>query len=131
MNSLLHNTRKPDVTLHANGRIDIASRAARLLGLHAGDVVDVAFDDLGREAYIYVKHRAAVGRHEAQVYPTNTRGKVCNNFRCHSKRITSALLGERQSARLPAGDPVDIPCVGTALPLIIRYNTDSSLNTKH
>jgi bifunctional DNA-binding transcriptional regulator/antitoxin component of YhaV-PrlF toxin-antitoxin module len=121
MNSLLHNTRKPDVTLHADGRIDIAARAARLLGLHPGDVVDIALDERGREAYIYVKHRDAVGRHEAQVYPTNRRGKICNNYRCHSKRITSTLLGDRQSAKLPAGDPVEIPCIGTALPLIIRY----------
>ena len=124
MNSLLHNTRKPDVTLHADGRIDIASRAARLLGLHSGDVLDIAFDDAGREAYIYIKHRDAVGRHEAQVYPTNNRGKVCNNYRCHSKRITSALLAEgQQVARLPAGDPEDIPCIGKALPLIIRYKS--------
>lgn len=119
---LLQNTRRPDVTLHASGRIDIAARAARLLGLCAGDVISIALDERTGEAYLYIRHHNAVGRHEAQVYPTNKRGKVCNNFRCHSKRITSRLLAEgQQVARLPAGDPLDTQTFGVALPLIIRF----------
>lgn len=128
MTNLLPTTRKPDVTLHADGRIDIAARPAKLLGLQAGDVIGIALDERTSEAYLYVRHRNAVGRHEAQVYPTNRRGKICNNYRCHSKRITSRLLGdERQDARLPAGDIVETPSFGPALPLVIHYKIKKTM----
>lgn len=86
-----HMTRRHDLTFYRSGRIDIMSRVARLLGLEQGDVVDIIVD--GMEYYLYVAHKGKnlTGRYEAQVYATNG-GRTCHNFRCHSQRLTRAVL---------------------------------------
>ena len=121
MTSTLENTRRPDITFHADGRIDITARVAKALSLQPGDVIDIAHD--GSEYYLYVKHRNALGRHQAQCYVTK-RGKTCNNLRTYSKRLCQAVLSVNgnQQARLPVGQPIEIKSLGTALPLIIRHN---------
>lgn len=122
MNCILSNTRRPDITFHSNGRIDITARVAKALALQPGDTIDIARDT--GEYYLYVKHRNAVGRHEAQCRATN-HGKTCNNLRAHSKRLCQAVLkvnGNYMEARLPVGEPINHPSLGTALPLIIRHN---------
>jgi len=122
MTTTLENTRKPDITFHANGRIDITARAAKALSLHSGDVIDIAHD--GSEYYLYVKHHNAIGRHEAQCWPTN-KGKTCNNLRAHSKRLCMAVLnvnGNSNEARLPVGEPIAHEDLGTTLPIIIKRN---------
>lgn len=122
MTSTLENTRRPDITFHCDGRIDITARVAKALSLHPGDVIDIAHD--GREYLLYVKHHNAVGLHEAQCAPTY-KGRTCNNLRAHSKRLCQAVLkvnGNYLEARLPVGEPINHPSLGTALPLIIKHN---------
>lgn len=122
MTSILDNTRRPDITFHSNGRIDITARVATALALQPGDTIDIARDT--GEYYLYVKHRNAVGRHEAQCAPTY-KGRTCNNLRAHSKRLCQAVLkvnGNYLEARLPVGEPISHPSLGTALPLIIKHN---------
>ena len=125
MVSLLNNTRRPDVTFHADGRIDITARLAKMLDLHDGDVINIANDK--SEYFLYVQHRAdnLVGRHEAQCYPTNRRGRRNNNLRCHSKRLCNIILALNADAtdvRLPVGAPQQHPLLGTILPIITRNN---------
>ena len=122
MNCALQNTRRPDITFHSDGRIDITARVAKALSLHPGDVIDIAHDS--SEYYLYVKHRNAIGRHEAQCHPTN-KGKICNNLRAHSRRLCLAVLrvnGNYTIARLPVGEPFQHKSLGIVLPIIIHYN---------
>ena len=124
MTSLLNNTRRPDVTFHSSGRIDITARIARSLGLNKGDVIDIATD--GTEYLLYVRHRAANinGKHEAQCWPTKQGKRHSNNFRCQSRRlcqtIMDAVLPTATTLRLPAGPMVHHAWLGynDAVPLI-------------
>ncbi len=131
MKSFFANTRRHDITFNADGRIEISARATRALDLHPGDVIDVAFDEVGRECYLYIKHRAEKlsGRHKAQCHVTNSRVKKCNSLRAHSVELCRKVLDMRgysaSQAKLPVGEPEEIPCVGLALPLIIRFNRNS------
>ena len=126
MTSLLENTRRPDVTFHSSGRIDITARIARSLSLSKGDVIDIATD--GNEYLLYVRHRSAniIGSHEAQCWPTNHGKHQCNNFRCQSRRLSKAIIDNvcpgTSVLRLPAGPAVKHASVGYkfAVPLIIR-----------
>ena len=90
MTSILGNTRKPDVSFYSNGRIDIAARVVKVLGIERGDVIDVATD--GDEYLLYVAHKGkeVSGAHEAQCYPSNIR--KTHNYRCHSKRLCDAMM---------------------------------------
>lgn len=104
MKSLLGHTRKPDISFHANGRIDITAHVAHILGISNGDVIDVAIE--GREYYLYVRQRSSEcrGRHEAQCWSTKPRS---HNFRAHSHRLCHAILqvsGVDIVARLPIGE---------------------------
>lgn len=120
MQSLLGNSRNPDIVFSSSGRIDITSNVARHLHLQHGDVVDILSDDI--EYYLYVKHHAPVGgRHEATVFRTNRRG---NHFRASSKKLCAAILkvsGASDKARLCVGVPVEDSRFGTLLPIIIKY----------
>lgn len=120
--TVLGNTRRPDVSFYNTGRIDITARAARLLDLHDGDVIDIAFFD--GECYLYVKHLGTdvTGRHEAAVHPTKLGSR---NYRCNSVRLSAFILDQHngaRSVRLPLGDAVQLPSLGTAIPIIIRNN---------
>ena len=105
MKSLLGSySRKPDVSFYKNGRIDITARAARVIGIAPGDVLDVAYD--GDEYYMFVRSKAdeCTGRHEAKCWPTK---KGSHNYRAHSKRLCTAImkLSKAQDVvRLPIGD---------------------------
>ncbi len=120
MQSILGNTRKTDITFHANGRIDISARVAGILSLQKGDVIDVM--DGGEEFYIYVKlHAPTVGRHEAACFPTHSRSR---HFRAWSQRLCRALIKAGGSSldkvELSCGTPVNLT-VGTAIPIIYRH----------
>lgn len=132
MKSLLSNTRRPDITFHTSGRIDITARLVHILGIHQGDVIDIATD--GNEYLLYIRHNGSevTGRHEAQCYPTNAAGK---NFRCYSKRLCEAVVDAIRhdspgntavgptgnAVRLPAGAPLFSRTIGKdAIPLITR-----------
>lgn len=131
MKHLLDNTRRHDITFNADGRIEISARATRALDLHPGDVIDVAIDEVGRECYLYIKHRAEKlsGRHKAQCHVTNSRVKKCNSLRAHSVELCRKVLDMRgfssNQARLPIGDVIAIDGINRALPIIIRYNANS------
>lgn len=104
------------------GNIDITARVTKMLGLQAGDVIDIYID--GNEFYLYVKHRAGTiaGRHEAVLYPTSRKVKQCHNMRCHSKRLCQAMqeaCNTSEPLRLPVGDPVNLRGT-TAIPIITR-----------
>lgn len=129
MRNMLDNTRRHDITFNSDGRIEISARASKALGLHPGDVIDIAIDERSRECYLFVKHRAErlSGRHKAQVYVTNSRIRNCNSLRAHSVEICRQVLDMRgfsdTQARLPVGDPVEITGMGKALPIIIRFKS--------
>lgn len=107
MKSLLHNSRKHDITFHASGKIDISAHIARKLSLAPGDVVDIA-DDSG-EWWLYVKYRNNdyIGRYESVVYATNKQRK--GTMRVYSKALCKkvlALVGATTCLRCPCGEVV-------------------------
>lgn len=118
--TVLGNTRRPDVTFFATGRIDITARVSKMLGLEKGDVIDIA--QMGSETFLYVMHKGTevVGRHEAACRPTKGTSR---NMRCHSKRLAGFVLERhpgKEMVRLPVGAPIHHQQLGTALPIIIR-----------
>ena len=125
MKSLLEDSRRPDITFHSSGRIDITARLVRALGIGRGDTIDVQTD--GVEYMLYVRHRAAnsKGKFAAQCYPTNS-GRS-HNYRCHSLRLCKALINavmpSAATLRLAAGEPVETAGVSSqlAVPLITRH----------
>lgn len=111
MQSLLGNSRKPDISFYRSGRIDITTKLSKRLGLEAGDVIDILFD--GMEFYLYVRAKAdtLMGKHEAQCHPTNPECRNCHNFRVYSKRICDRIIriaGTGSEARIYAGGDVQI-----------------------
>ena len=126
MKHLLDNTRRHDITFNVDGRIEISATVTKALGLLPGDVIDIALSERDREAYLYVKHRQPAGRHKAQCHRTGN-GRTCNSLRAHSVEICRRVLDingfSATQARLPVGDSVDVPCIGKALPLIIRFRS--------
>ena len=95
-------SRKPDILLFGNGRIDISAHVANMLSLEWGDVVDIALRD--GEYHLYVSHKNPIARYDARVRPTKNRSR---NFRCNSVRLARYMLsaaGETLSARLPVGE---------------------------
>lgn len=105
MKSILSNTRRPDITFHRGGRIDIASHIARQLYIKKGDVIDIAVAD--NEYYLFVRTHCNIGRHEAACYPANARLKNSHSFRAHSARLCHEMLcitnGEKKVS-LPCGE---------------------------
>ncbi len=89
MHSILPNSRRHDIAIHASGRIDISARIARALSLAPGDVIDIARDN--GEWYLYVKYRADnyTGNHRGRVWATSN-GK--GTFRTHSASIARAIF---------------------------------------
>ena len=111
MTSILTNTRRPDISVNAAGRIDITARVARSLAMEPGDVIDIAAE--GREYYLYVRHKASNlrGRHVGQCFPTSRIGRG-GSYRTWSVQLAAAIrsaagTGEL-SLRLPCGEAVVI-----------------------
>ncbi len=123
MEYMLGNTRRPDITFHSNGRIDVSSRVAKILGLADGDVIDIAYDNV--EYYLYVKYKGntLVGRHEGMIHPTNRNKHYCNNMRAYSKRLCGLILAMHRGVsevRLPVGEVETRLGLGKVLPIIVR-----------
>lgn len=123
MTTLLDNTRRPDVTFHANGRIDITARVSKMLMLQEGDVIDIAIE--GGEYLMFRKHKAEnlVGRHEAQCHTTKRGKHHSNNMRVYSKKLCDAMLqaaNATSSAGMPAGATKELSNYGTAVIIITR-----------
>lgn len=107
MTSLIDNTRRPDVTFHSSGRIDITAGVVKTLGLSPGDIINVATDGYEYLLYVQTKADKVIGCHRGQVYPTN---KSHNHFfRTHSRKLCEAVFkvvrgaGLSGQVRLPVG----------------------------
>lgn len=126
MQSLLGNrSRKPDVTFRSDGRIDIAARVSKMLGLGAGDVIDIGYDS--EEYYLYVRAKAAeiVGRHEAQCRPANPAVRNGHYFRAYSTTLCAAILGAAgvtDKAAILAGRVQEVPGLGRAIIILPHSN---------
>lgn len=121
-------SRRPDITFHRDGRIDITSRISAMLELHPGDIIDLCND--GNEWYLYVRYKVGTyaGKHEAQVYPTNKGKHSCHNFRAYSKRITDTVLdiSGGDKAQICAGTLCSFSNIGKAVILIPKLNLSRS-----
>lgn len=127
MTSLLPNTRRPDVSFHCNGRIDITARIAKMLHLQRGDVIDVALTNGEYMLYVRLRQSQCTGRHEAAAMPTNKGKRENNNFRAYSSRLCKTMLNSVRSGsdnekvlRFPAGHPMVFGPNGTGVPIITR-----------
>lgn len=121
MESILGNSRKPDISFFRDGHIDITSRVAKSLSLSEGDIIDILRS--GKEFYIYVKTRNhdVVGQHAGRCRTTRPNSHA--NFRTNCKKLTDAILAECNEAevvRLAAGETMEIPNIGIVIPLITR-----------
>lgn len=120
---VLVNNRKPDVSFYKNGRIDICAKVAKQLNLEQGDIISLAQD--GGEIFLFIANKSSdanSARCTGQCFPSR---KGSRNFRAQSTRLCKIMLeicNSTSAARLPAGDPLSIPNLGTAIPLITRYN---------
>lgn len=128
MDSIIGNTRRPDITFYPSGRIDITSYISRLLDLHDGDVVDVGC--MGKEFYLYKRfsNDDIVGRHEGRCFASNKGGR---NLRLNSIRLCNAILAECNTSckvQLAVGEPVVIENIGLVVPLITRHNLYATRN---
>lgn len=120
LSSILGNTRRHDISMFSNGRIDITSGIANALGIREGDVIDIMHGD--GEFYIYVAVTASstsCGRHQARCYPSK---RGARHFRAYSRRLCAAMLQECRCSKrvdLAAGATV---CINghTAMHLITR-----------
>lgn len=121
MQSILGNTRKTDITFHANGRIDISAHVSKALSIRQGDVIDILKGD--EEIYLYVRyHTPTVGRHEAACFSTHTGSR---HFRAWSQKLCRFIIRAGGSSfdkvKLCVGSPVELPNIGVALPIIYRH----------
>ena len=124
MESLLGNSRRPDVSFYKDGHIDITARVAKCLSLSDGDIIDIAKD--GKELFLYVKlkNEQVVGLHTGRCRSTKPQ-KGYRNFRANCKRLSDAIFdicNATEGVQLMAGECQDIPNLGLAVPLITRIN---------
>lgn len=124
MKSLLQDTRLPDISFYASGRIDITSRLAKVLGLQCGDVIDISRD--GSELYLHkrLSRKLIFGKHAATCRATHKNVRTCNNLRVYYKPLAVQILrmaGVTDIAKLPVGEPVTVSGV-TAVPIIYKHN---------
>ena len=125
MESLVGNTRRPDISFYRGGRIDITSRVAKLLELKDGDVIDIAMSC--EEYYLYVRYRSdgIVGVYEATCHPTKEHSR---NFRAYSARLVDAVLkvcnrySDINVALLPIGKAIKDEDGKTIIPIITLNN---------
>lgn len=127
MHSIIGNTRKPSITFHNNGRIDITSVVSMSLGISAGDVIDICTNDYG-EYYLAIAHKASNtnGDHYAKVYATKKGKRHCRNMRAYSVRLCRAMIGLHRDATscvaFAVGKPMNDTVYGLVLPIITRLN---------
>lgn len=125
MRSVLGSTRRPDITFHESGKIDITARVSNAIGIEDGDVIDLAEDRGEYYLYVRVKASAAVGKYEGRCRPTKRDKNGGRNFRAYSKRLCDFVLARSCSqgkVRVPAGKGENISTLGKAINVIIRCN---------
>ena len=108
MNKLVQSTRRPDITFARSGKIDIFARAARLLNLAKGDIINIAKIDNEYMLFVQLRASEAVGRHSCACHPTKTKSR---HFRLNSVAMCREIfaisgdLSDRISFSI--GYPVD------------------------
>lgn len=124
MESLLGNTRRPDVSFFKDGHINITARIAKSLQIEEGDIIDILKHDKELFLYIKLKSKDVVGLHSGRCRSTRPK-KGYRNYRINSKRLCDAifkLCDGSDVVQLAAGEIVEIPNIGLAVPLITRIN---------
>lgn len=120
MIKLLELTRRPDITFCRNGRISITARVARMLSLHPGDSINIAFH-LGECYLLSVRHPNAVGQHIAQCHRTK---KGSNNYSASSVQLARLMLDKcgitKDKASFAVGLPEDNNYGETIVPIIYK-----------
>lgn len=129
------NIRKPDITFHSSGRIDITASVAQSLNIREGSVIDVmVIPVMGAPAdpYLVVRSSNSHGR-TPKCFPTKRGKRKSNNYRCHSAELCRYILrlcATTGKAELNVGQLVSIKGYGKALPLITSKYTNVLPNEK-
>lgn len=118
METIISTTRRPDITFHADGRICITARVARILHLTGDSCINVAKEN--GECLIFAEHYTGmIGNHTGRCHPVNAGSRY---FRTNSVTLCRAMLeacGVSGRAALMCGEPVSINGK-TYLPVITR-----------
>ena len=124
-------TRRGDVTIHADGRIDLSAHVSELLHLSDGDVLNFAVADAPvKEYYLYVVRRGSevMGRHACRCHSVKGHGHYMRMF---SKRLADYLLREVRAcgrATFRAGETVEVASLGRAVVMV--YSEQKNINTQ-
>lgn len=121
MCSILGNSRKPDIYFRRGGRIDITAKVSEALDLQPGDIIDIWNEH--EEYFLYVLHRAdnIRGNHIAVCQQVNPRNRYIRVYCIKLCNFMRSLCGGNE-VHLPVGESVQLPNIGTAIPLITRNN---------
>ena len=118
MQTIIPTTRRPDITFHASGLINISSRRARILGLTTESCINIAVEK--GEYLLFARHYAGmIGKHTARCCLVNA-GR--HYFRVHSIALCRAILEAcrvTEKAPLMCGEAISI-AGKTYLPIITR-----------
>ena len=118
METILSTTRRPDLTFHADGRIYITARVARILRLSPDSCINVALHK-GEYLLFAQNYERMIGNHTARCHSVNKAGRY---FRANSVALCRAMLdvcGVSLRAALMCGEPMTINGK-TYLPIITR-----------
>lgn len=121
MLSILRHTRKPDIVFYKTGRIEVARRLARILGIRKGDVLNLIQEN--DRYYLYLSSLAvwSNGTHEAACAPSAPGSR---HFRAHSVALARAAArwaGAEGCAKVGAyaGDPLLSEIYGVYVPIFL------------
>ena len=118
MQTIIPTTRRPDITFHASGEINITTRVARILDLTGQSCINIA-KEKGEYLLFAVDYGSMIGNHTCRCYPVNAGSRY---FRANSVRLCRAILeacGASGRAALMCGEAVTINGK-TYLPVITR-----------
>lgn len=110
MTTLLPSTRRPEITFHRSGRIDISSRVVKALGIADGDVLNIINKDSEFFLYVAVPAHKVNGCHSLMCHPSKKGGR---HMRTWSRKICDFILKHccnTSVAALPVGEIVNISC---------------------
>lgn len=127
MKSILMEARRPDITFHRSGLIELTSRIAKMLDLHDNDAIDILRPDddyVMPDCYLVV-HKDAMGS-RPRVRPSHKGKRINRHYRAHSVvmcRYILRLCHQQERVSLNVGERVTLHPYGYALPLITaKYN---------
>lgn len=118
MTSILgDHTRKPDITFHRSGLIDITAAVVKALGIENGDSLDIIANDF--ECAVTCIHHSVKGQFQAVCRPSKI---GYHNMRCHSKKLTDFICDRfgADKVRLTTGMCIHRTDGSTAITLINR-----------